>query len=329
MAFGLCNAPATFERLMETVLSGLHWEICLVYLDDIIVYGKSFEEMINNLDQVLRRFADAGLKLKPRKCQLFKKEVEFLGHVINESGVSTDPGKIDCIKYWPQPSNVKEIRSFLGLCSYYRRFIADYSHLAKPLMRLTEKNKTFDWTDECQHAFDCLKKLLMTTPVLAHPDFTKNFILDTDASDNAIGAVLPQKFGKTERVVVYASRTLTKSERKYFVTRKELLALVNFVKYLYGQKFIARTDHSSLRWILNFKNPEGQVARWLEELSTFPMEIEHRPDRLHGYADGLSWIPCKQCDAMSKKYDTDEPRTAVNQFLAVTTQQNSTPTKLI
>ena len=186
----LCNAPATFERLMETVLSGLHWQICLVYLDDIIVYGKSFEELINNLDQVLRRFADAVLKLKPKKCQLFKKEVEFLGHMINEFGVSTDPRKIDCIEYWPQPSNMREIRSFLGLCSYYRRFIPDYSHVAKPLTRLTEKSKSFDWTDECQHAFDCVKKLLMTTPVLAHPDFTKNFILDTDASDNAIGAVL-------------------------------------------------------------------------------------------------------------------------------------------
>ena len=215
------------------------------------IYGKSFEAMINDLDQVLRRFADTGLKLKPRKCQLFKKEVEFLGHTINEFGVNTDPRKIDCIKYWPEPSNVKEIRPFLGLCSYYRRFIPDYSHVAKPLTRLTEKNNNFDLTDECQHAFDCLKKLLMTTPVLAHPDFTKNFIFDTDASDNAIGAVLSQKFGTTERVVAYVSRTLTKSERKYCVTRKELLALVNFVKYfrhyLYGRKFIARTDHSSLR----------------------------------------------------------------------------------
>ena len=139
MPFGLCNAPATFERLMELVLSGLHWQICLIYLDDIIIFGKKFSEMIKNMDFVLERFAKAGLKLKPQKCQLFKKEVEFLGHVINEHGVHTDPSKIKCIKNWQLPQSIKEVRSFLGLCSYYRRFIANYSHVAKPLTRLTEK----------------------------------------------------------------------------------------------------------------------------------------------------------------------------------------------
>ena len=266
MPFGLCNAPATFERLMELVLSGLHWQICLIYLDDIIVFGKTFAEMIQNLELVLERFAQAGLKLKGQKCQLFKKEVDFLGYVIDEKGVHTDPRKIECIKSWPLPQNIKEVQSFLGLCGYYRRFIANYSHLAKRLTRLLEKGQKLNWTTECSEAFEKLKHLLITAPILAHPDFTQPFILDTDASNQALGAVLSQKIGGTERVLAYASRTLTKSERKYCVTRKELLALVYFVKYfkhyLYGSKFTARTDHNSLRWLLNFKNPEGQVARW-------------------------------------------------------------------
>ena len=296
MPFGLCNAPATFERLMELVLSGLHWQICLIYLDDIIIFGKTFAEMIQNLDTVLARFAQAGLKLKSQKCQLFKKEVDFLGHVINEHGIHTNPQKIECVKIWPTPNNITELRSFLGLCSYYRRFIANYSHVAKPLTRLTEKDQKFNWTSECSEAFGRLKHMLVTAPILAHPDFTKPFILDTDASNHAIGAVLSQKTGNEERVIAYASRTLSKSERKYCVTRKELLALVYFVKYfrhyLYGRKFTARTDHASLRWLMNFKNPEGQVARWLEVLSSFSMAIEHRPGRLHGNADGMSRKPC-------------------------------------
>ena len=303
MPFGLCNAPATFERLMELVLSGLHWQICLIYLDDIIIFGKTFSEMIKNLDMVLERFAQAGLKLKSQKCQLFKKEVDFLGHVINEQGVHTNPQKIECVKNWPLPKNITELRSFLGLCSYYRRFIANFSHVAKPLTRLTEKDQKFNWTTECSEAFDRLKHMLVTAPILAHPDFTKPFILDTDASNHAIGAVLSQKVGNREKVIAYASRTLSKSERKYCVTRKELLALVYFVKYfrhyLYGQKFTARTDHASLRWLANFKNPEGQVARWLEVLSTFSMTIEHRPGRLHGNADGLSRKPCDKAERNS------------------------------
>ena len=310
LPFGLCNAPATFVRLMELVLSGLHWQICLIYLDDIIVFGRTFSEMIKNLDMILERFAQAGLKLKSQKCQLFRKEVDFLGHVINEHGVQTDPRKIACVKDWPLPQNVKEVRSFLGLCSYYRRFIANYSHIAKPLTRLTEKDQKFNWTTECSEAFDRLKHMLVTAPILAHPDFTKPFILDTDASNHAIGAVLSQKSGNKERVIAYASRTLTKAERKYCVTRKELLALVYFVKYfrhyLYGKKFTARTDHGSLRWLMNFKNPEGQVARWLEVLSTFPMTIEHRPGRLHGNADGLSRRPGDNIDSANTEDNSFE-----------------------
>ncbi|MCG8045580.1 MAG: RNase H-like domain-containing protein, partial [Candidatus Thiodiazotropha endolucinida] len=322
LPFGLCNAPATFERLMELVLAGLHWEICLIYLDDIIVYGRTFGEMIDRLELVLQRFSEAGLKLKPQKCQLFKEEVEFLGHVINAKGVSTDPKKIACIKDWPIPGCVKDVRSFLGLCGYYRPFISNYSHVAKPLTKLTEKDQKFSWTNECSEAFEKLKHMLMTAPVLAHPDFSKPFILDTDASNQAIGAVLSQKIENKERVVAYASRTLSKSERKYCVTRKELLALVFFTKYfrhyLYGREFTARTDHSSLRWLMNFKNPEGQVARWLELLSSFNFTVEHRPGKLHGNADGLSRKPLTEPSAAN----TDEKDHSDSCMHVETTEQS-------
>ena len=325
MPFGLCNAPATFERLMETVLTGLNWKICLIYLDDIIVIGKTFEEMIKNLDQVLDKLYQAGLKLKSRKCQLFSREVEFLGHVISQEGIKTDPKKTEAVRTWPKPANIHSLRSFLGFCSYYRRFIPDFAAIAKPLHRLTEKGAAFVWTEECSKAFESLKQKMVKAPVLAHPDFSQGFILDTDASDLAIGAVLSQKIEGQERVIAYASRTLTKSERRYCVTRKELLALVNFVKYfrhyLYGKSFTARTDHGSLRWLMNFKNPEGQIARWIEVLSAYNMKIEHRPGRLHRNADGLSRIPCKQhgnhekiqqlhravCPVMEERQDNELP----------------------
>ena len=200
MPFGLCNAPATFERLMESVFRGLHYDICLIYLDDIIVTGKTIDDMIVNLTKVFDRLTAAGLKLKPSKCHLFAKTVEYLGHIITETGVSTDHSKIEVVKNWPEPTKVSELRSFLGFCSYYRRFIKDFATVAKPLRKLTEKDKKFAWSAECQESFDCLKRLLATAPVLQHPDFSKPFVLDTDASDSAIGAVLSQKIGDKDKV---------------------------------------------------------------------------------------------------------------------------------
>ena len=271
----------------------------MVYLDDIIVCGKTFEDMVKNLDEVLDRLQEAGLKLKARKCQLFAKRVDFLGHVISEDGISTDPKKTECVQNWPVPTIVKEVRSFLGFCSYYRRFIFRFSEIAKPLHKLTQKGVRFKWTKECQNAFQTLKTKLVNAPVLAHPDFNYGFILDVDACDQSIGAVISQKINGEEHAIAFASRTLTKSECAYCVTRKELLALVTFVKhfkhYLYGKNFLVRTDHSSLRWLMNFKNPEGQIARWIETLSSYDMKVEHRPGRLHQNADGVSRIPCKQC----------------------------------
>ena len=179
---------------------------------------------------IFERLQQAGLKLKERKCTLFAREVEFLGHIMSETGVETDPSKTRCIEMWPEPRNVRDVRAFIGLCSYYRRFVYGFAEIAKPLHKLTEKNTPFIWTEECSKSFQTLKKKLVEAPVLIHPDFTISFKLD--ASDHSIGAVLSQDTDNGECVIAYASRTLSKSERRYCVTRKEMLALVYFVKYL-------------------------------------------------------------------------------------------------
>ena len=299
MPFGLMNAPGTFERLIERIMKGLRFEILLVYLDDVIIFGSTFEESLDRLILVLQRLRDAKLKLKAKKCHLFQKEVIYLGHKVSGNGIEADPGKIESVTKWPTPSNVTDVRSFLGLCSYYRKFIEGFSEIAGPLNKLTQKKQPFIWNDECTEAFEKLKQRLTSAPILAYPDPSLDFILDTDACNISIGAVLSQVQDGKERVIAYGSKSLNKHERNYCVTRKEMYAVVYFVNhfkhYLYAKKFLLRTDHGSLRYMFNFKDPAGQVARWLEQLNSYQFEIQHRPGRLHGNADGLSRIPCRQC----------------------------------
>ena len=299
LPFGLCNAPASFERLMELVLRGLIWERCLCYIDDVVVFGRTFDSALDNLKIVVSRFREANLKLKPSKCVLFQTEVLFLGHIVNSQGIKCDPQKIESVKNWPVPSSVSEVRSFLGLAGYYRRFIPSFSSIATPLTRLTRKGKRFKWSDACQEAFENLKEKLITAPVLSYPDRDSVFVLDTDASDTGIGAVLSQIQNGEEKVISYASKTLSRSQEKYCTTYKELLAVVSFVKmfrhYLWGRKFIVRTDHASLVWLRRFKNPEGIVARWITLLETYDMEIRHRKGSLHANADSLSRVKYSRC----------------------------------
>ena len=297
MPFGLTNAPATFERLMEKVLRSLQWELCLVYLDDIILVGETFERALDNLETVFERLRAAGLKLKPKKCTLMKKKVAFLGHVVDGEGIHCDPTKIEAVRDWGTPSTVSEIRSFLGLASYYRRFVPKFSTVASPLTDLIKKDQKFEWTERCEEAFQLLKKKLIEAPVLVYPsrDDQDLFILDTDASNTGIGAVLSQVQDAQEKVISYASKTLSPSQRRYCVTYRELLAVVVFAKqfrhYLLGRKFKIRTDHASLRWLSKFKDAEGMVGRWITYLSTFDFELEHRRGSMHGNADALSRKP--------------------------------------
>ena len=292
MPMGLCGAPGTFQRLMEHVLAGLQWNIALLYLDDIIVFSQTFDQHLQRLGMVLTRLQEAGLKLKPSKCVLLKKRVEFLGHIVSEQGVEVDPKKVDKVKEWPVPENLTQVRSFLGLCAYYRRFIPDFSKVAKPLTMLSEKDVSFSWQEPQQKAFEHLKRLLTSTPVLAYPKEGCPYILDTDASNVGIGAVLSQVQNGEERVIAYASKTLNRAQRNYCVTRRELLAIVEFVRYfhhyLYGAPFLVRTDHAALYWLLRKNEPDGQMARWLETLQVYDMKVEHRPGKKHGNADAMS-----------------------------------------
>ena len=193
MPFGLCNALATFERLMESVLSGLPWTTCLVHLDDILVHAKTFDEEIVRLCELFSRLRAVDLKLNPRKCELFRREVVYLGHVVSADGVATDMSKIEAVRTWPIPQNKKELQRFLGLCSYYRKFVPAFLVITSPSRRLTEKDATFRWSDECEMAFEKLKNLFTNAPILAYPLPDGKFSLDTDACQFGIGAVLSQE----------------------------------------------------------------------------------------------------------------------------------------
>ena len=330
MPFGLCNAPATFERLMEQVLLGLPASIALVYLDDIVVPGHTLPHQINNLRQVFECMRKAKLKLSPKKCTLFKREVKYLGHTVSGKGIAPDPGKIEAVAQWPRPTTASEIKSFLGLCSYYRRFVPLFAEIAHPLHQLATV-VPFKWTEEAEEAFQKLKLALTNPPVLAYPDPSSSFILDTDASAAGIGAVLSQEHptDKQERVVAYFSRALTTAERHYCVTRKELLAMVksieHFHTYLYGRNFRLRTDHAALQWLLHFRHPEGQVARWIQSLQQYDFTVQHRPGSKHGNADALSRRPClteacKYCDRL----ESQEQRNMQDQTNNLSTPQVAT-----
>ena len=269
MTFGLCNAPATFQRLMEQVLYDLNNKICAIYLDDILIWSSSLDEHLERLDADFKRLAEAGLKLKPSKCSFFKDKVGYLGYVISSKGVETDSSKIDAVTAWETPKNADDIRKFLGFTGYYRRFVKNYAQIAKPLNDLLgepkkkrgrmnknnpPKQPPFVWGAEQQQAFDTLIEALTTAPILAYPDFTKPFKLHTDASGTGLGAVLYQEFDGQEHVIAYASRGLKASEKNYPAHKLEFLALKwsvchKFHEYLYGNKFEVLTDNNPLTYV--------------------------------------------------------------------------------
>ena len=296
MPFGLCNSPATFSRLMSQVLQDVPPTACLKYLDDVVVHATTFQGEVRSLETVLKRLGQAGLKLNAKKCHLFQRQVTYLGHVVSQRGLSTDPKKIEAVAKWPRPTDKTAVKSFLGLCSYYRRFVCRFADKARPLHYLTEDRTPFKWTEECEQAFDGLKDSLTKAPVLVLPSEEDTYILDTDASDRGIGAVLSQVKDEQERVVAYHSKALSRPERNFCVTRRELLAVISgishFHHYLYGRTFQIRTDHSALQWLTRFRAPEGQIARWLQKLQEYDFVISHRPGKKHANADAMSRRPC-------------------------------------
>ncbi len=292
MSFGLTNAPACFQRIFELALSGLLWKTCIIYLDDCISFGATFQESVSRLKVILDRIVKANMKLKPKKCELFATEVTFLGHIVNKNGTRPDPCNVSKILGWKKCSNVTETKSFLGLCSYYRKWVKDFSAIAHPLIELTRKDRVFTWSKACDESFNKLKAALVSPQIMAYPKGDGQFILDTDASAFQIGAVISQIQDNQEKVIAYGSRTLTKAEKNYCVTDRELLSLKYFMEYyrhyLLGKRFIARVDHQAIKWIFSFKNPKNRVARWQEVLSQYDFEIQFRPGCRHGNADGMS-----------------------------------------
>lgn len=295
MPFGLKNAPATFQRLMNTVLRGLVGVICFVYMDDIIVYSTSLQEHYDNLAKILNALEKANLKVQLNKSEFLQKEVAFLGHIVNEDGVKPNPDKIEAIKNWPTPKTEKEIKSFLGTLGYYRRFIKDFSRLTKPLTQCLRKDEKIAHTSEFLEAFEKCKQILTSTSVLQYPDFNKPFNLTTDASKYAIGAVLSQGPIGKDRPIAFASRTLNKHEEKYSTIEKELLAIYwatkYFRPYLYGKTFTLFTDHKPLTGIMNLKDPSTKIAKWMIALLDYSYEIQYKAGKQNVVADGLSRIP--------------------------------------
>ena len=244
---------------------------------------------------MLKALRSANLTLHPGKCSLFRREVKFLGHVVSEEGVAPDPSKVSAVKHFPVPTSVRGVREFLGLASYFRRFIPRFADVAKPLHQLLERSSPFRWTQECAAAFQRLKESLISAPVLRYPDFQKPFTLTTDASDVGLGAVLTQQEDGREHVVAYTSRTLTKVEKRYSVTERECLALVwatrRFRVYLQGRHFLLRTDHNPLVHLRQSKDPRGKLARWMLELEALDYELRYQPGKSLPHADALSRGP--------------------------------------
>ena len=295
-SFGLSNAPAGFQRLMDLVMVGLTWEICLVFLDDIIVMSKTFEQHLERLNLVLDRLRKANLKVKPSKCHFFQERVKFLGSLVSRSGFEPDPEKLSAVAEWPVPKTLTELRAFVALASYYGRHVEGFAGIARPLHDLTRKNQPFVWTETQQKAFEELKRRLCLYPVLATPLPEGEYVVDTDALNVALGAVLQQRQEGKLRVIAYASKVMDPAERNYCTTRKELLGIIyglqTFRHYLLGSQFLLRTDHSALTSLLKSPEPVGQQARWLDVLAEYDFRIEHRAGSQHNNSDSLSRRPC-------------------------------------
>ena len=255
----------------------------------------NFNEQLERLAEVFDCLCMAILKLKPSKCHLCMRKVEFLGHVVSEGQLAMQSNKVDDIRKWPVPRTIWNVRKFMGLAGYYRRFIKGFSIIAGPLYTLMGKDAVFQWMPECQDAFDELKERLTNEPVLALPEDGGTYILDTDASNYGLGAVLSQQQADGEKVITYASRTMMPAEKKYETTRKELLAIVtglkHFRQYLLGRHIIISTDHAALSWLRRTAEPMPQLARWLTYIEQFDYEVLHRPGVRHGNADALSRRP--------------------------------------
>ncbi|XP_057374828.1 uncharacterized protein LOC130695755 [Daphnia carinata] len=286
---------------MNNILKDVLYKFALVYLDDIIIFSKSIKEHLSHLDKVFELLEIAGLKLKRKKCEFFKEELDYLGYIVSRKGITPNLKKLKAIIDYPAPKNTKELSSFLGLASYYRKFIRAFADKAHPLTALTKKSAEWKWGESEGDAFNCIKNCLITRPILSYPDFSRDFIIYTDASGYGIGAVLaqiqslpqsadsgetnepvPSESDDTEVVIAYSSKHLNDREAKWSTTEKEAYAIVHaidvFRTYLYGRKFTVYTDHRPLEWLMSKTEPAGRLARWALKIQEYDIVIGYRPD---------------------------------------------------
>ena len=297
MPFGLQGAPATFQRMMDKLLDGIG-DFAKAYIDDLVIFSTSWEEHLQHLRTVLQRLQEAGLTVKPTKCQFGMEECTYLGHVVGGGKVQMELSKIAAVQSFGVPRTKREVRSFLGLTGYYRKFIPQYASIASPLTDLIRKSEPnrVEWTPACAAAFAKLKTILCSAPVLRTPDFEKPFVLQTDASQRGVGAVLSQldKDG-ADHPVAFFSRKLLPREERYSTIEKECLAIKlgihTFRVYLLGRPFTIQTDHRSLEWLDRVKENNARLTRWSRLLQPYQYRVEYRPGSGNGNADGLSRGP--------------------------------------
>ena len=277
MPFGLTNAPATFMTLMDRVLRPYLGNFVVVFLDDILIYSRSEEEHLEHLRLVFELLRAHKLYAKESKCEFFKEQVHYLGHIISNKGIMMDPDKVDAIVRWPHPTNLEELQIFLGLAGFYRKFIQDYAKIAVPMTnQLKDKGRSFTWGEEQQRSFDKLKVAIATAPILAIVDPHKPFVVETDASATAIGAVLIQD----GRPIAFESKKLNRAQQNYSAYERELFAIVHALKkwrhYLYGATFEVLFDHENIKWFTSQRDLKGRKARWAEFLQDFDCTLQYR-----------------------------------------------------
>jgi hypothetical protein len=296
MPFGLCNAPATFQRMVNTVYAELIGQCLIVYMDDCNIYSATFKQHLKDLRKVFELTRKNHLRLNAAKCFFGKEKLEFLGFIVSKEGTHADPRLTDKVQNFPAPTNAKQALSFLMLASYYRRFIQDFAKIAEPIRKLMKKNVPFKWDTAAQEAFRTLKTKLVQAPILARPDFNKEFILYTDASGAGLGAVLSQE-GEDgqEHVIAYASKATNDQQRNYEATKLELLAVVwavtLFNHYLAVKHFTLVTDHTALGWLKKKKDLSGIYARWVLILQGYDYTVRYKKGKTHTNADVLSRLP--------------------------------------
>ena len=297
LPFGLKNSPAVFQRLMTEVLKGLQGTSCTVFLDDIIIYAPTWESHLYRLREVFGRLRHHNLHAHPDKCKFGTHELLYLGHIVNGEGNQVDPNKISAITNISPPQDQTEVRAFLGLVGYYRRFIPGFAAIAAPLHQLLKKSVQLQWSPECQTAFETLKQRLIEPPILKRPLPHGVFTLQTDWSTKAIAAVLCQEQEGKECTIAYASKTLTATESNYSATEGECLAILwackHFRHYLWGRAFFLQTDHQALKWLMTTTDLTGKLARWSLKLQEYTFEIKYRPGAANGNADALTRLPIK------------------------------------